>query len=162
MKRILLITLLAVAAGCSKGPQLIPAANFDAEVDGKPVKLYTIQSGEVVAQVTNYGARVVSTFTKDRDGNWENIVVGHDNLQDYVTPPGERFLGAVVGPVANRIGSAQFSVDGVTYNTPVNDNGKNTLHGGFKGLDNLVWDVTAVEWFTGTGEIYNSLGEHFF
>ena len=144
MKRILLITLLAVAAGCSKGPQLIPAANFDAEVDGKPVKLYTLQNGDVTAQVTNFGARVVSTFTRDRDGNWENIVVGHDNLQDYVTPPGERFLGAVVGPVANRIGHAQFSVDGVTYNTPVNDNGVNTLHGGFKGLDNLVWDVTEV------------------
>ena len=144
MKRILLITMLAVAAGCSKGPQLIPAANFDAEVDGKPVKLYTIRNGEITVQITNFGARVVSTFTKDRDGNWENIVAGHDNLQDYVTPPGERFLGAVVGPVANRIGGAQFSVDGVSYDTPVNDNGVNTLHGGFKGLDNLVWDVTEV------------------
>ena len=144
MRRFLLITLLVLAAGCSRGPQLIPAANFDSEVDGKPVKLYTLQNGDVTVQLTNFGARVVSTFTQDRDGNWENIVVGHDNLQDYVTPPGERFLGATVGPVANRIRCAEFSVDGVTYNTPANDNGVNTLHSGFIGIDNLVWDVTEV------------------
>ena len=145
MKNILLTVLVAIVAGCGGRPQLlVPSASFDSEVDGKPVKLYTLKNGDVTVQVTNFGARVVSTFTKDRNGKWENIVVGHRNLQDYVTPPGERFLGATVGPVANRIGNAQFCVDGVQYNTPVNDNGKNTLHGGFKGIDNLVWDVTEV------------------
>lgn len=145
MKNIFLVTLVALAASCSSGgPRLVSPASFDSEVDGKPVKLYTLSNGDVSVQVTNFGARVVSTFTKDRDGKWENIVVGHQNLQEYVTPPGERFLGATVGPVANRIGNAQFQVDGVVYNTPVNDNGKNTLHGGFVGIDNLVWDVTSV------------------
>ncbi len=145
MKRFFLFALaMAAVMGCEKGPALLDPAKFDGEVDGKKVALYTIQNGDVSVQVTNFGARVVSTFTKDRDGKWANIVVGHDNLADYVTPPGERFLGATVGPVANRIGAAQFTVDGETYNTPVNDNGKNTLHGGFIGIDNLVWDVKAV------------------
>ena len=130
--------------GCSQAElKLLNPAAFAGEVDGKPVALYTLQNGDVTLQVTNYGARVVSVFTKDRDGHYENIVVGHDNLQDYVTPPGERFLGACVGPVANRIGGASFQVDGEMFNTPVNDNGKNTLHGGFKGVDNLVWDVVS-------------------
>ncbi len=132
---------LVAVAGCNCGPELLDPAAFEGEVDGKQVALYTIQNEAVAVQVTNFGARVVSTFTQDRDGKWDNIVVCHDNLADYVTPPGERFLGATVGPVANRIGCAQFTLDGVTYNTPVNDNGKNTLHGGFVGIDNMVWDV---------------------
>ncbi|MBR4809478.1 MAG: galactose mutarotase [Bacteroidales bacterium] len=105
------------------------------------IGVYTIQAGDVTIKVTNFGARVMSLTTPDRDGNIENIVVGHNTVDEYITPPGERFLGACVGPVANRIGGASFEVDGVTYHTPANDNGHNTLHGGFKGVDNLVWDV---------------------
>ena len=135
---------LLVLASCTSGPKLFPVKNFESEVDGKPVSLYTLRSGDVTLQVTNYGGRVVSLFTPDRDGKLENIVVGHDNLQEYVTPPGERFLGASVGPVANRIGGAAYTLDGVVYTTPANDNGKNTLHGGFKGLDHVVWDVVEV------------------
>jgi len=140
----ILALLISLLAGCTKGPELVDASRFDQQVDGHQVGLYTIRGGDVIVQITNFGARVVSTFTKDRDGNWDNIVIGHDNLADYVTPPGERFLGATVGPVANRIGEARFTVDGQQYNTPVNDNGKNTLHGGFIGIDNLVWDVKTV------------------
>ena len=136
--------LLAALTACDNAPRLMDPDRFNDQVDGKQVGLYTIENGDVTVQVTNFGARVVSTFTKDRDGEWGNIVIGHDNLADYVTPPGERFLGATVGPVANRIGGAKFVVDGIEYNTPVNDNGKNTLHGGFVGIDNMVWDVKEV------------------
>lgn len=104
-------------------------------------KQYCLMAGDVAMVVTDYGARVMSLTTPDKDGNLENIVVGHKTVQEYVTPPGERFLGACVGPVANRIGGASFTLDGVEYHTPVNDNGCNTLHGGFKGVDHLVWDV---------------------
>lgn len=150
MKRTILYGVgLVLALACSHGPetagpQLMDASRFNGEVDGRKVALYTLHGGEVTLQVTNFGARVVSLYTPDRDGQYTSIVVGHDNLADYVTPPGERFLGATVGPVANRIGGAAFEVDGVRHETPVNDNGKNTLHGGFKGVDNLVWDVEAV------------------
>ncbi|MGM9765463.1 MAG: aldose epimerase family protein [Candidatus Cryptobacteroides sp.] len=136
--------LLVVSCCRDNAPALIPAANFDGEVDGKPVALYTLKGGDVTLQVTNFGARVVSIFTPDRNGKYEDIVVGYNNLKDYVTPPGERFLGACVGPVANRIANASFTVDGVEYNVPANDNGVNTLHGGYKGLDNVVWDVNSV------------------
>lgn len=135
--------MLAAAVSCGQKPMLIPADGFKAEIDGKSVALYTLKGGDVTLQVTNYGGRVVSLFTPDRNGDYENIVVGHDNVQDYVTPPGERFLGACVGPVANRIGKGRFTVEGVEYQAPLNNNG-NTLHGGFKGLDMVVWDVVSV------------------
>ena len=144
MKKTVLIACIAVLAACAQkpaAPALFPEENFKAEIDGKPVALYTIKGGDVTLQVTNFGGRVASLFTPDSNGELVNIVVGHDNLDAYVKPRGERFLGAVVGPVANRIGDAHFFVDGVEYKTPVNDNGKNTLHGGFIGIDNLVWDV---------------------
>ena len=77
---------LVAVAGCNCGPELLDPAAFEGEVDGKQVALYTIQNEAVAVQVTNFGARVVSTFTQDRDGKWDNIVVCHDNLADYVTP----------------------------------------------------------------------------
>ena len=145
MRHLTSLLLLALLTACTAkvenlGPNLFPAQPFDGEVDGKPVALYTLQNGGVILQVTNFGARVVSLFTKDRNGKYEDIVVGHKSLDEYVTPPGERFLGASVGPVANRIGGV-FEIDGVRYETPKNDNGKNTLHGGFKGVDMVPWDV---------------------
>ena len=144
MKKLLLGLLLASSLlSCGKKLNLIPAEAFNSEIDGKSVSLYTLKGGDVTLQVTNFGGRVVSLFTPDRSGEYENIVVGHACLQDYVTPPGERFLGACVGPVANRIGKGRFCVDGVEYQAPLNNNG-NTLHGGFKGLDMVVWDVLSV------------------
>ncbi|MBO4475772.1 MAG: galactose mutarotase [Bacteroidales bacterium] len=146
MKKIALLFLAAAAlAACSEKPRLMQAEKFQKEIDGKQVDLYTIAAGDITLQATNYGARVVSIFTPDAKGKLTDIVVGHDNLDEYVTPPGERFLGACVGPVANRIGNASFTIEGETYNTPANDKGKNTLHGGFVGVDHMVWDVVEVK-----------------
>ena len=145
MKRILTLSLVALAlAGCNPSVKLIPRKAFQGEVEGVPIDLYTLKSEAITVQVTNFGARVVSLYTKDKDGKWADIVVGHNNLQDYVTPPGERFLGATVGPVANRIGKATFQIEGEAWHTDANDNGVNTLHGGFKGIDMRPWKVEAV------------------
>ena len=103
--------------------------------------VYSLQNGDVAMTVTTFGARVMSMTTPDRDSRMQNIVIGHKTVKEYVNPVGERFLGACVGPVANRIGNARFEVDGETYYTPANENGQNTLHGGFKGVDNLEWEV---------------------
>lgn len=148
MKRTLaLASLCALAIACgpkSNEIRLIPSAGFETVIDGQNVGLYTLRGASTILQVTNFGARVVSIFTPDRDGVIGDIVVGHDNVADYVTPPGERFLGACVGPVANRIGLAKFTLDGTEYSLPANDHELNTLHGGFIGLDNVVWDVKEV------------------
>ena len=94
-------------------------------------------------QVTNFGGRVVSLWVPDRNGAYEDVVLGYNNINDYVNNPGERFLGAVVGPYANRIAGGTYTIGEETYNFPQNNNGQ-TLHGGLKGLDMIVWDVDSV------------------
>ena len=112
---------------------------------GDGPKTYTLRNGQIKAKITNFGGRVVSLWTPDRNGKLADIVLGHDNMEAYIHPDGgERFLGAVVGPVANRIGGASYVLDGVRYETDANENFVNTLHGGYGGLDMRTWDVVAV------------------
>ena len=119
---------------------LMKAEDFRTTVDGKATDLYTIKNGDLTMQVTNFGARVVSLWMPDREGNMADIVLGYQNIDRYINNGGERFLGSVVGRVANRIGNGKFTLDGVEYTTPQNNNGQ-TLHGGLKGVDMVVWDV---------------------
>jgi len=127
----------------ASGLELMNRENFQTTVDGKKVDLYTLTNGTITMQVTNFGARVVSLWTPDREGKMADIVLGYENIDRYVNNTGERFLGAVVGRVANRIGAGKFTLDGKEYNTPLNNNGQ-TLHGGLKGVDMVVWDVAQV------------------
>lgn len=142
---LLISAVLLMAAGCRNAEtsqvDLLPASDFETTVNGAPVSLYTLKAGDLVMQATNFGGRVVTLFAPDRNGEMADIVVGRRTISEYVTPEGERFLGACVGPVANRIGGASFSIDGVVYNVPNNDNDVNTLHGGLYGLDNIAWEV---------------------
>ena len=132
-----LIGILAVLAlascGQKKGLPLIPEKNFADSLAGREVKLYTLHRGDITLQVTNYGARVVSLFTPDREGKFADIVAGHKTLAEYVNPTGERYLGACVGPVANRIGGASFEIDGELFETPKNDNDRPDGQDGFPG-----------------------------
>ena len=145
MKKIFFMALCLAAAACTsvKEVELIPASSFETEVDGKQVSLYTLVAGDLTMQVTNFGGRVVTLWTPDKDGNYEDIVLGYNNIETYVNNPGERFLGAVVGPYANRIADGTYTIGEDTYTFPKNSNGQ-TLHGGLKGLDLVVWDVEEV------------------
>jgi aldose 1-epimerase len=122
---------------------LFPETDFNTELDGKQVSIYTLKAGDLVMQVTNFGARVVSLWTPDKNGHYEDVVLGYNNIDSYVNNTGERFLGSVVGPYANRIANGTYTIGAETYNFPQNNNGQ-TLHGGLKGLDMVVWDVDSV------------------
>lgn len=104
------------------------------------LNLFTLRNGNLTAQVTDFGARVISLFTPDRDGKQDDIIVGYGDARRFVHNIGERFLGATVGRVANRIGGGKFTLDGKTYSLPKNNNGQ-TLHGGLLGLDMVVWKL---------------------
>ena len=142
MKKLLVMSVIALLmASCGhKKVQLIDAANFNKEVDGKQVSLYTLHNGDITMQVTNYGGRVVALWAPDKRGNMDDVVLGYDHIDKYLNNTGERYLGAVVGRCANRIAGGTFTLDGVEYQLPQN-NGKNTLHGGELGTDRVVWDV---------------------
>lgn len=117
-------------------------ADFQMAVDGKKTDLfYLTNKNGVEMAVTNYGARVVELWVPGRDGKFEDVVLGHDNLDAYVNYEGERFLGATIGRYGNRIDKGQFTLDGKDYQLPIN-NEPNSLHGGDKGFDRVVWDTT--------------------
>ncbi len=146
MKKVLFICAIALLlTGCGQKKRevnLIPVENFETEVDGKPVSLYTLKNGFITMQVTNYGGRIVSLWMPDKNGNYDDIVLGYDHIDKYLNNKGERYLGAVVGRCANRIANGTFSLnDSVVYHLARND-GNNTLHGGLVGADKMVWDVT--------------------
>ena len=137
------MALLLVSCGPKKKEvQLIPADNFAKVVDGKQVSLQTLHNGFLTMQVTNYGGRVVALWVPDRNGSYEDVVLGYDHIDKYLNNEGERYLGAVVGRCANRISNAKFTLDGLEYQLPKND-GTNTLHGGLIGADKMVWDIVS-------------------
>ena len=112
MKRLFYALALAAIASCTANNQvkLLPSSEFETAVDGKEVALYTLKNADLTMQVTNFGARVVSLWTPDRKGNYEDIVLGYNNIDKYINNPGERFLGAVVGPYANRIAGCSYTI----------------------------------------------------
>ena len=109
------------------------------EVDGKKVHLFTLTNKNgIEVKISDYGGTITSWITPDSKGNKSSIVLGFDQLQGYLDKP--PFFGATVGRYGNRISDAKFTLDGKTYTLAAN-NGKNSLHGGKKGFDKVVWDV---------------------
>jgi aldose 1-epimerase len=96
----------------------------------------------VEVRVINYGAIITSIRVPDRNGKLGDVVLGYDSLDGYVTNPA--YLGALVGRYANRIGKAQFTLDGKTYTLAAN-NKPNSLHGGVKGFDKAVYRIRLLE-----------------
>ena len=135
-----------INAPCTAGLPLVHPSAFhykDASCGIKHhLNLYTLRNGDLTMQVTDFGARVISLFAPDRDGVKDDIIVGYGDAERFVHNTGERFLGATVGRVANRIGGGKFTLDGKTYTLPQNNNGQ-TLHGGLLGVDMVVWKVKA-------------------
>lgn len=120
--------------------ELMDPKNFDAKIDGKQISLYTLRNRQgMVAQITNFGGRVVSLWTPDRDNNFADIVTGFKSIADY-RKAHEVFFGALIGRYGNRIANGKFTLNGTSYTLPVN-NGENTLHGGPKGFHNVVWEA---------------------
>ena len=143
MKYTLFILVIAMLSGCAKETRYskMKREDFQTTVDGKKTDLYILKNKNgVEISVTNFGARVVEIWVPDRDGNFEDIVLGHDHVDKYIHFKGERFLGATIGRYGNRIDKGRFELDSVSYQLPINDE-PNSLHGGTKGFDMVVWDA---------------------
>jgi aldose 1-epimerase len=134
-----LVLSLPAQAQSADGLLVSPAA-FRKEVQGQLTDLYTIRNKTgLVAQVTNYGAKLVTLVVPDRNGVPADVVMGYDNIDRYLTANPN--FGATVGRYANRISNASFSLDGTTYSLSKND-GPNILHGGNKSFRQVVWKAT--------------------
>jgi aldose 1-epimerase len=119
------------------------AENFDKEVDGKKVGLYTIQNKNgMVVKVTNYGARLQQILVPDKKGVIGDVLLGYETIGQVMD--GQMSMGAFIGRYANRIGKGKLNIDGVDYQLAIN-NGPNTLHGGKKGSRFVVFDAKQIE-----------------
>jgi aldose 1-epimerase len=111
--------------------------------DGTPVDGYTIRnkSGTWLHVIT-YGAIITQWHVRDRAGQLGDVVLGFETLDGYLHD--SPYFGAIVGRYANRIAKGRFTLDGATYQLPVN-NGPNSLHGGTRGFDKVVWTAEPFE-----------------
>ena len=122
---------------------------FGSLPDGTPVDIYMLKNkAGLEARVMTYGAILVSMKVPDRSGALADVNLGSDTLAGYLgTHP---YFGAIIGRYGNRIAKARFTIDGVEYRLAPNNNG-NTLHGGVKGFDKVVWSAEAIQVADGVG-----------
>ncbi len=125
----------------SLSPQMVDSAKFDTTINGKAVKLYTLKNkGNMKAVFTNLGGRIVSLLVPDSAGKLTDVVVGFGSAAAYQNST-EPYFGATIGRYGNRIAKGKFTIDGVEYQSSLN-NGANMLHGGKNGFQNQIWDAT--------------------
>jgi aldose 1-epimerase len=113
------------------------------KVDGRDVELYTLTNANGLSMsITNYGGIITSFLVPDKSGKMTDVVLGHNDVDSYVKV--NPYFGALIGRYGNRIGKGKFSLEGKEYQVTVND-GVNSLHGGKKGFDKVVWDAKEVK-----------------
>jgi len=135
-KLFLLIVLLASCTLIAQAQATVTKAPFGT-ADGQSVDLYTLRNVHgVEAKITNYGGILTSLKVPDRNGKFDDVVLGFNDLDTYLK--GHPYFGALIGRYGNRIAKGRFTLNGVEYKLAVN-NGENTLHGGIKGFDKVVW-----------------------
>lgn len=119
----------------------IQQSAFQAIVDGKQTDLYTLKnSNGMEVAITNYGAAIIGIYVPDKNGVFANVIGGHDSIE-AITNSSQKYLSTTIGRYGNRIKGGQFYLNGKKYQLPQNE-GNNTLHGGMKGFNKKVWDVT--------------------
>ena len=144
-----IISIFAAAAfsatffsGCASAPKTtdtISSAPFGQTADGTPVTIYTLRNENgMEAHILNYGGIVQSLLVPDKSGKFGDVVLGYDDLNGYET--NSPYFGALIGRYGNRIAKGHFTLDGKDYTLAVN-NGVNSLHGGLKGFDKVVWNA---------------------
>jgi aldose 1-epimerase len=142
--------MMAALVGCatmsSTNPASISKADFGQTPDGQPVEIYTLHNSKgAEARIMTYGGIVQKLMVPDKNGALADVVLGFDTLDGYTRESYVNacpYFGALIGRYGNRIGGATFSLEGQTYTLAKNNHG-NSLHGGIKGFDKVVWTARA-------------------
>ena len=128
----------------NKSVNMLPGKDaFMTTIEGKKTALFVLKNkAGMEAAITNYGGRLVSLIVADKNGKPTDVVIGFDSVNQYKTST-EPYFGATIGRYGNRIAKGKFLLDGKEY-TLFTNNGPNTLHGGKKGFQYVVWDAKQV------------------
>lgn len=111
--------------------------------NGIEIKSYTLANKNgMEVKIITYGGTIVEIRVPDKDGNFDDVVLGYDTIEGYEN--GKKFYGALIGRCANRIKDSKFSINDRIYEVEAND-GLNHLHGGSFGFDKVVWDVEILD-----------------
>jgi aldose 1-epimerase len=140
----LLLALASVLTGAAPGQAGVARQeNIGTMSDGRAVMAITLlNANKLQVQVISLGATLKSLQAPDRNGKFDDIVLGYSDLKGYLT--NSSYFGATVGRFANRIAKGRFTLDGKIYQLPIN-NGTNSLHGGTVGFGHVLWTVTEVK-----------------
>ena len=138
--RILLILALFNNQSCTmeNDIKLLNKSDFQKNINELKTDLFVLRNKNgVISELTNYGARVISLWVPDKNGNFDDIVLGCNTLDDYINIK-ERYFGATIGRYANRIKKGKFKINNTEFLLKKN-NGPNHLHGGNIGYNDVVW-----------------------
>jgi aldose 1-epimerase len=141
---LLAVTLVGCDTMSINPKSSVTKADFGKTPDGKAVEIYTLHNAKgAEARIMTYGGIVQSLKVPDKSGKLGDVVLGFDTLDGYTSDAylkGCPYFGALIGRYGNRIGGAEFKLEGQTYKLAKNNNG-NSLHGGIKGFDKVVWSA---------------------
>jgi aldose 1-epimerase len=142
------MALCIALSGCTKKVETtlsgLNKANFVSVVQNKQTALYVLKNKNgAEACITNWGGRLVSVMVPDKNGKMTDVVLGYDNIKQYVDHPDNNY-GGIIGRYGNRIANATFTLDSVVYTLPKNNNG-HCLHGGPEGFHTRVFDAKQID-----------------
>jgi len=159
ISKILFIALLFISVSCKKKAKEVEsteeqieeislktplkAEDFQIEIDGDTTDFYVLTNKNgIEITFTDYGQRLTSLMVPDKNGNFEDVVLGFETLEKFIATK-EKYFGSMIGRYGNRIAKGKFSIDGNEYTLALN-NGVNHLHGGDKGFNSVVWDANQI------------------
>lgn len=121
----------------------LKAEDFKIEIDGDTTNFYVLSNKNgMEVTFTDYGQRLTSLMVPDKNGRFEDVVLGFKTLESFISAK-EKYFGASIGRYGNRIADGKFSIDGTEYTLATN-NGVNHLHGGDKGFNSVVWGAKKI------------------
>ena len=156
----LVFTCISILCSCNSNKNIemkILKSNFGVLPDGEEVYKYQLSNSKLSVDIINYGGIITNINLEDSQGKIRDIVLGFDDIDKYVN--GHPYFGSIIGRYGNRIANGKFEIEKKEYQLNKN-NGRNSLHGGLKGFDKVIWGVKEIKDTNMVGIKLNYFSKH--